>query len=233
MGAIKRPSGAIHSKKRKGRGPGTGNGTTAGRGNKGQNARSGGGVRPGFEGGQMPLYRRIARRGFSNYPFKIEYETLSVGTLEKSFKKGETVSLETLREKKLIGNNDKYVKILSDGEIKKSLTIDGLKVSRPALAKIEAAGGSVIGMESTAEAEAPAEAAPAEAAEAPAEAPKAKAKKAPAKPEEAAPEAKAEEAKADDAVAEAATAEAATAEAAPEEETSAESEETDEEKDDK
>ncbi len=157
MGAIKRPEGATHSKNRRGRGPGTGNGTTGGRGNKGQNARSGGGVRPGFEGGQMPLYRRIARRGFSNYPFKVEYEILSVGTLEKNFKKGDTVSLESLREKKLVGTNERFVKILGDGDISKSLTIDGLKVSKSARAKIEAAGGSVTGVDVPVSDEAPAE----------------------------------------------------------------------------
>jgi hypothetical protein len=95
----------------------------------------------------MPLYRRIARRGFSNYPFKVEYTILSVGTLEKSFKKGATVSMETLLEHKLIGKNDKHVKILADGEIKKSLTVEGLKVSRAAAAKIVAAGGTVAGMD--------------------------------------------------------------------------------------
>lgn len=147
MALLRRPDGATKNRRRRGRGPGTGNGTTAGRGTKGQNSRSGGGVRPGFEGGQMPLYRRIARRGFSNYPFKIEAEIISLSTLEKVFENKATVTVEALRERKLVGINQKHVKILADGEITKSLTIDGIAVSRGALAKIQAAGGTVLGVE--------------------------------------------------------------------------------------
>jgi len=146
MALLKRPAGATKQKKRLGRGPGSGNGTTAGKGTKGQNARSGGGVRPGFEGGQMPLYRRVARRGFSNYWFKKDYTPINLSTLEKRFAKGETVDLESLRARGLVSANEKLVKILGNGEITKALVISGLKVSGPARVKIEAAGGSIEGM---------------------------------------------------------------------------------------
>lgn len=143
MALLKRPQGATKQKKRLGRGPGSGNGTTAGKGTKGQNARSGGGVRPGFEGGQMPLYRRIARRGFSNYPFKKQYTVVNLSSLEKRFKSGETVSLETLLQHGLISAAERLVKILGQGELTKKLTVRGLRVSASARAAIEAAGGSV------------------------------------------------------------------------------------------
>ncbi len=143
MALLRRPDGARRQRKRLGRGPGSGHGTTAGKGTKGQNSRSGGGVRPGFEGGQMPLYRRIARRGFSNYRYKIEYTTVSVETLDSRYDAGATVSLETLREHRLIGGNDRYVKVLGDGEVSKQLVVVGLKLSASARRKIEAAGGSV------------------------------------------------------------------------------------------
>lgn len=145
MARLKRPDGAKKQRKRLGRGPGSGNGTTAGRGTKGQNARSGGSVRPGFEGGQMPLYRRIARRGFSNYPFKKEFTAINVSTLEKRFESGATVTLETLREKGIVGASEKLVKILGEGELSRKLTVSGMRVSKSARAKIEAAGGSVEG----------------------------------------------------------------------------------------
>jgi len=143
MAVLKRPNGASKSKKRLGRGPGTGNGTTAGKGTKGQNARSGGGVRPGFEGGQMPLYRRIARRGFSNYPFKRDVVTVDLSSLERAYAAGETVSLETLREKKLVSRMVKHVKVLANGEISTKVIISGVAISGSARAKIEAAGGTV------------------------------------------------------------------------------------------
>lgn len=155
MALLKRPAGATKQKKRLGRGPGSGNGTTAGKGTKGQNARSGGGVRPGFEGGQMPLYRRVARRGFSNYWFKTEYTAINLSTLEKRFEKGDTVNLESLRAHGLISANEKLVKILGNGEVTKALVISGLKVSGSARAKIESAGGSVEGLASVEEAVAP------------------------------------------------------------------------------
>ncbi len=140
---IRVPKGATHSKKRLGRGPSSGVGKTSGKGHKGQNARSGGGVRPGFEGGQMPLYRRIARRGFSNYPFKIEYVAVSLGRLEELFSDGDVVSQESLVERKVVRKSEKRVKILADGDLTKKVTVRGLKVSASARAKIEAAGGTV------------------------------------------------------------------------------------------
>lgn len=145
MALLRRPDGAKKQRKRLGRGPGSGNGTTAGRGTKGQNARSGGSVRPGFEGGQMPLYRRIARRGFSNYRFKTEYSVINVSTLEKRFDSGAEVTLETLREKGIIAGREDLVKILGEGELSKKLIVSGVRVSKSARAKIEAAGGSVEG----------------------------------------------------------------------------------------
>lgn len=144
MSELRRPKGATKQAKRLGRGPGSGNGTTAGKGTKGQNARSGGGVRPGFEGGQMPLYRRIARRGFSNYPFRMKYAEVDVSALERAFSAGETVTLEGLAEKGLMGRRDVSAKILGSGKITIKLTIDGPKVTAGARRKIEAAGGSVL-----------------------------------------------------------------------------------------
>jgi large subunit ribosomal protein L15 len=143
MDELRSPEGATRSRKILGRGRGTGRGKTSGKGHKGQNARAGGGVRVGFEGGQMPLYRRIARRGFSNYPFKKQYVVVSVGQISKLYENGETVDLETLTEKNLIKKSETLVKILSDGEIDKKVTVKGVKVSRAAAEKIVSAGGSV------------------------------------------------------------------------------------------
>lgn len=145
MATLKRPAGAAKSKKRLGRGPGTGNGTTAGKGTKGQNARSGGGVRPGFEGGQMPLFRRVARRGFSNYPFRKQVVNIDLSTLDKLYSDGDTVSLETLVEKRAVKTGTRYAKILANGELSKKLTISGVALSAGARARVEAAGGSVTG----------------------------------------------------------------------------------------
>lgn len=145
MAELRAPQGATRPRKRIGRGPSSGHGKTSGKGHKGQNARSGGGVRPGFEGGQMPLYRRVARRGFSNYPFKIEYVGINLEALEVSFGDGDTVTLETLKEKSLIKKRVDRVKILGNGELSKKLTIQGLKVSKGAEEKITAAGGTVTG----------------------------------------------------------------------------------------
>ena len=145
MAELRAPQGATRQKKRVGRGPSSGHGKTSGKGHKGQNARSGGKVRPGFEGGQMPLYRRIARRGFSNYPFKVEYIGVNVSTLDKSFGDGDTVTLESLKEKKVVKNRVENVKILGQGELGKKLTVQGLKVSKGAEEKITAAGGTVQG----------------------------------------------------------------------------------------
>ena len=144
LNELKPAEGSKKAAFRVGRGHGSGNGKTAGRGHKGQNARSGGGVRPGFEGGQMPLYRRIARKGFSNYPFKKEYVCINVELLEAKFNDGETVDKTTLIEKGFISSkNASLVKILGNGEVTKKLTVVVDKVSESAKAKIEKAGGSV------------------------------------------------------------------------------------------
>lgn len=135
--------GAKKERFRVGRGHGSGNGKTAGKGHKGQNARSGGGVRPGFEGGQMPLYRRIARRGFSNAPFKKEYAILNVADLEKKFADGETVNRESLKARRLVGKVKDGIKILGNGDISKKLVIEVEKISAAAKEKVEKAGGSV------------------------------------------------------------------------------------------
>ncbi len=129
---------------RKGRGAGSGNGKTAGRGHKGQNARSGGGVRPGFEGGQMPLYRRMPKRGFNNKRFAPQYIEVNVADLEK-FDNGAEVSAEILRDSGIISLpkvND-GIKILGNGELTKKLTVKATKFTASAKEKIEKAGGTV------------------------------------------------------------------------------------------
>jgi len=139
---IRKPAGATRHKKILGRGPGSGHGSTAGRGDKGQNARAGGGVRVGFEGGQMPLFRRVARRGFSNYPFRKQYATVKLEKLN-AFADGEVVDRSSLLARGLVRASDRLVKILAGGELKKKLTVRVDKVSAGAQAAIEAAGGSV------------------------------------------------------------------------------------------
>jgi large subunit ribosomal protein L15 len=145
---IKKPAGATRKKRILGRGPGSGRGCTAGKGDKGQNSRSGGGVRPGFEGGQMPLYRRIARRGFSNYPFKKEYLILNLKALE-DFADGEKVNRESLINKGLIKNKKKPIKILGQGEVSKKLMVEVDRVSASAQKKIVDSGGEIISVAST------------------------------------------------------------------------------------
>ena len=139
---IRKPAGATRHKKILGRGPGSGHGSTAGKGDKGQNARAGGGVRVGFEGGQMPLFRRVARRGFSNYPFRKHYATIKLEKLN-AFDEGQTVNRESLLARKLIGTGDRLVKILAGGKLAKKLTVQVDKVSAGARTAIEAAGGTV------------------------------------------------------------------------------------------
>jgi large subunit ribosomal protein L15 len=142
MGRIKAPAGANRKKTIVGRGVGS-KGRTCGRGDKGQNSRSGGGVRPGFEGGQMPLYRRIARRGFSNKPFKVEYEVVSLDAVSKKYEEGEVVSLATLKERSLVKGVGNQAKVLANGELTKKVVFEGLKISAAAVKKIEAAGGEI------------------------------------------------------------------------------------------
>ena len=138
------PQGANKKPKRVGRGSSSGLGSTAGKGNKGQQSRSGGKTYVGFEGGQMPLYRRIARKGFSNYPFKKEYVCINVEQLEAKFNDGETVDKTALIEKGFISSkNASLVKVLGNGEVSQKLTVIVDKVSESAKAKIEKAGGSV------------------------------------------------------------------------------------------
>lgn len=138
------PRGANKKPKRVGRGSSSGLGTTAGRGNKGQQSRSGGKVYVGGEGGQMPLYRRVAIRGFSNYPFKKEYVCINVDQLEAKFADGETIDKASLAEKGFISKKSaSLVKILGNGEVTKKFTVAVDKVSESAKAKIEKAGGTV------------------------------------------------------------------------------------------
>jgi large subunit ribosomal protein L15 len=141
---VKAPKGANKNKKIAGRGRASGSGKTSGKGHKGQKARSGGGTRIGFEGGQMPLYRRVAARGFSNHPFKTEYTALNVSSLENVFADGDSVTLETLVTKGLIKKSETLVKILGQGELTKKLEVAVPALSASAKEKIEKAGGKVV-----------------------------------------------------------------------------------------
>ncbi|MEW6243229.1 MAG: 50S ribosomal protein L15 [Bacillota bacterium] len=132
--------GSRKARKRVGRGPGSGRGKTSGRGHKGQNARAGGGVKPGFEGGQMPLQRRLPKRGFSNYPFRKVYAVVNLNDLDM-FDEGTEVTPELLSEHKLVRDMKDGVKILGNGALTKSLTVKAHAFSKSAAEKIEAAGG--------------------------------------------------------------------------------------------
>ncbi len=138
------PKVAKKTRKRRGQGNATGNGTFGGRGCKGQNSRAGGGVRPGFEGGQSGLLMRLPKwRGFKN-PNRVEAQIVNLDVLELNFKDGDKVSVQDLMDKGLIRKNNSKVKILGDGEISKKLTVDaGILLSATAKAAIEKAGGSV------------------------------------------------------------------------------------------
>ena len=142
MAQIIKPFGATKKKTIVGRGASS-KGRACGRGHDGQNSRTGGGPRLGFEGGQMPLYRRVARRGFSNYPFKVENQAVSLSTIDAVFEDGAVVSDATLREAGVIKGKETTAKILVTGEITKKVTVEGLKLSKAAADKIVAAGGSV------------------------------------------------------------------------------------------
>jgi large subunit ribosomal protein L15 len=141
---LKAPEGANRNRKKVGRGHSSGWGKTSGRGHKGQKARSGGGVSLGFEGGQMPLYRRVAARGFSNMPFKNVAVPVNVDMLDKFFNDGDKVNLETMVAKGLIKKSETNVKILGNGDIKKKLEVELTNVSASAKDKIVKAGGSVV-----------------------------------------------------------------------------------------
>jgi large subunit ribosomal protein L15 len=136
---LKPAPGATRSRKRVGRGPGSGHGKTAGRGNKGQKSRSGYRHQRGFEGGQMPLHRRVPKRGFTNI-FRTEYDVVNLSALDR-FDAGESVTPEKLAERRL-AHGRRPVKILGDGELKKVLTVSAHKFSASAKSRIEAAGGT-------------------------------------------------------------------------------------------
>ena len=141
---LRPPQGATHAKKRIGRGQGSGNGKTAGRGHKGAKSRSGHKFKRGFEGGQMPLHRRVPKRGFHN-PFRVEYEVVNLDTLGLRFDAGTVVTPELLREHGLVSGgpgSDIKVKILGRGEVGKALTVHAHKFSGNAAEKIAAAGGA-------------------------------------------------------------------------------------------
>ena len=133
--------GSTKQRKRLGRGHGSGHGKTSGRGHKGQKARSGSGIKPGFEGGQMPIQRRLPKRGFNNI-FRRAFAILNVKDLN-SFDDGATINRESLLAAGMIKSSDEQVKILGDGELTKKITVDVDKLSKSAQAKIEAAGGSI------------------------------------------------------------------------------------------
>ena len=134
--------GSVKNRKRVGRGPGSGTGKTSGKGEKGQNARSGGGVRPGFEGGQLPLFRRLSKRGFNNYNFRTVYSTVNVSDLNR-FEDGTVVDFDLMLQSGLVKQVKDGVKVLGNGEITKKITVKAEKFSKSAVEKIEAAGGKV------------------------------------------------------------------------------------------
>ena len=134
--------GSTHKKKRLGRGPGSGLGKTAGRGNKGQKSRSGYSMKIGFEGGQMPLQRRLPKRGFTNI-FKKQWIEVTLATLENGFEAGDSITPETMHERGVIAKGHRDVVVLGTGEITKALTVSAHRFTKGARAKIEAAGGTV------------------------------------------------------------------------------------------
>lgn len=138
------PKGANMRKNIVGRGRASGNGKTSGRGHNGQNSRSGGGVRPGFEGGQMPLYRRVASRGFSNHPFKKDFVVIDLDSIARVYNEGDTVNIESLCKHRLIKKSEKRIKILGSGNIDKKLNFDIGAISLSARTKIEKVGGAIV-----------------------------------------------------------------------------------------
>ena len=137
---LKYNNGAVSEAKRKGRGTSSGNGKTAGRGQNGQNSRSGGGVRPGFEGGQNPLFRRVPKRGFNNYNFRVRYAVINLSDLNK-FEEGATVTPELLKETGVISKVLDGIKVLGNGTLEKKLTVKATMFSKTAKEKIEKIGG--------------------------------------------------------------------------------------------
>jgi large subunit ribosomal protein L15 len=137
---LRPPKGAKHAKKRVGRGPGSGHGHTSARGEKGAQSRSGFSYKRGFEGGQMPLHRRLPKRGFTN-PFRVEYAVVNLDTLEEVFDAGSDVTPEVLRERGLVRGARAKIKVLARGEFSKKLTVRAHRFSGAAAEKIAAAGG--------------------------------------------------------------------------------------------
>ena len=136
---LKAVEGSTKARKRIGHGPGSGTGKTSGKGEKGQNARSGGGVRPGFEGGQLPLFRRLSKRGFNNYEFRTVYSTVNVSDLNR-FEDGTVVTPALLKEVGLVKKGLDGIKVLGSGNLEKKLTIQANKFSASAIEKIEKSG---------------------------------------------------------------------------------------------
>ncbi|HEX8116523.1 MAG TPA: 50S ribosomal protein L15 [Pyrinomonadaceae bacterium] len=139
---LKPAAGSTHKKKRVGRGPGSGLGKTAGRGNKGQKSRSGYSGKVGFEGGQMPLQRRLPKRGFTNI-FKKQWIEVTLATLESSFESGDSITPETMHERGVIAKGKRDIVVLGTGDITKALTVSAHRFTKGARQKIEAAGGTV------------------------------------------------------------------------------------------
>jgi len=138
-------SGGRKERKRIGRGEGSGRGKTSGRGHKGQRARSGFSLRPGFESGHVPLYRKLPKRGFSNFKFRTEYTIVNVGDLSRI--DGDTADRESLIKAGLVRRNAELIKILGEGELDRALTVHAHKISSSAKEKVENAGGKVVLME--------------------------------------------------------------------------------------
>jgi large subunit ribosomal protein L15 len=141
---LKNVPGAVHRRKRVGCGEGSGHGKTSGRGGKGQTARSGGSIRPGFEGGQMPLYRKLPHRGFNQAAFRTEPAVINVGALAALAETVSEVNAKVLSDHGLIRAGESFVKVLGDGELNRALRVSAAKFSASAKAKIEAAGGQAI-----------------------------------------------------------------------------------------
>jgi large subunit ribosomal protein L15 len=141
LNKLRPPRGAKHPRKRVGRGPGSGHGKTASRGTKGAQSRSGFRFKRGFEGGQMPLHRRVPKRGFTN-PFRVEYAVVNLDTLVEMFETGATINPDVLRERGIVRETRIPVKVLGRGDLAKSFTIQAHKFSGSATKKIEAAGGT-------------------------------------------------------------------------------------------
>jgi large subunit ribosomal protein L15 len=149
LSKLKPAAGSTHSKKRVGRGHGTGQGTQAGRGHKGAQSRSGYSFKRGFEGGQMPLHRRVPKRGFHN-PFRIEYSVVNLDALAEQFDAGTVVTPELMREKGLVHGKRAPIKVLARGDVSKALTVHAHKFSGKAAEKLAAAGGTVQVLEASA-----------------------------------------------------------------------------------